>query len=140
MKRLFAPLIGIAALFILIFFLQYVFPPLMSFLAWFFLTKEEINAPLSTGQAIAIDIATHAITYASVGAIFGFLGWFNKNAMHVIYVILSEVIALALAVLLRFILDYYWILFIILGVLLVAGITMFVLLKKREKQEEATHD
>lgn len=137
MRRLFAPLIGIAALFILIFFLQYVFPPLMNFLAWFFLAKEEINAPLTTGQAVAIDIATHAITYASVGAIFG---WFNKDTMHVTYVILSEAIALALAVLLRFVLDYYWIIFIILGVFLAVGVTLFALLKKQKIQEEVAHD
>ena len=136
MRKLFAPFIAIAAFIIAIVFLAYVFPPLMEFLAWWFVTKEAVSAPLSTGQTILIDIVTHLITYASVGVIFGFLGWWNKDVMHIVYVIVSEVISLLLALLLRFVIDYYWIIFIILGVLLITGIVLFVVLKSKEKKEE----
>lgn len=140
MKKILAPFIGIAAFFILILFLSYVFPPLIEFLAWWFLTKETITAPLSTGQAVLIDIITHAVMYISVGALFGFLGWWNSDAMHVVYVIGSEVISLLLALLLRFIIDYYWILFIVLGLIVVAAIVLFTLTKKKEKKEELHED
>lgn len=136
MRKLFAPFIAIAAFIIAIVFLAYVFPPLMEFLAWWFVTKESISAPLSTGQTILIDIVTHLITYASVGVIFGFLGWWNKDAMHIVYVIISEVISLLLALLLRFVIDYYWVIFIILGVLLITAIVLFVILKFKEKKEK----
>ena len=136
MRKLFAPFIAIAAFIIAIVFLAYVFPPLMEFLAWWFVTKEVVSAPLSTGQTILIDIVTHLITYASVGVIFGFLGWWNKDAMHIGYAVISEVISLLLALLLRFIIDYYWIIFIILGVLLITAIVLFIILKSKEKKEE----
>lgn len=135
MRKLFAPFITIAVFIIAIVFLAYVFPPLMEFLAWWFVTKEAVSAPLSTGQTILIDVVTHLITYASVGAIFGFLGWWNKDAMHVVYVVISEAISLLLALLLRFIINYYWIIFIILGVLLITAIVLFVILKSKEKKE-----
>ena len=136
MKKLFAPFVAIAAFIIAIVFLAYVFPPLMEFLAWWFVTKEAVSAPLSTGQTILIDIVTHLITYASVGVIFGFLGWWNKDTMHIVYVVVSEVISLLLVLFLRFIIEYYWILFIILGALLIVAIVLFVILKSKEKKEE----
>ena len=136
MKRLFAPIISIVAFLVVIFILSYVIKPLGDFLAWWFLTKEEINAPITTGQAILIDIITHLITYASVGVIFGTIGWFDSDAMHVAYVIISEVIALALAILLRFILDYYWIIFIIVGVIVITTIIVSIIFKVRNKKKE----
>ena len=140
MRKVFAPILGILAFVVAIYFLSYVFPPLFEFLAWWFLTKETITAPLSTGQAVLIDIITHAITYISVCVLFGFLGWWNSDAMHVAYVIGSEVISLLLALLLRFIIDYYWILFIVLGLLAAATIVLFILTKKKDKKEELCGD
>ncbi|MCR5349372.1 MAG: hypothetical protein K6E20_00115 [Acholeplasmatales bacterium] len=139
MKRLFAHIISFVVFLIVIFILSKVIKPVGDFLAWWFITKEEINAPISTGQAILIDLITHLITYASVGVIFGLLGWFNGKAMHYTYVIISEVVALGLAILLRFILDYYWILFIIVGVLFVTAVIIYVITKfnrrKKDKKE-----
>ena len=137
MKRILAPLIALGLLFLLAFFLQNVFPPLVNFLAWFYLTKETISAPITTGQAIVIDIATHFITYSFVGSLFGLFGSCDEKWMHVVYVIASEVVSLTLVVPLRFILDYYWILIIVLGVLLIGAITLYILTKKKEKKELA---
>ena len=136
MKKLFAPIISIVAFLVVIYILLYVIKPLGDFFAWWFLTKEEINAPITTWQAIGIDAITHLITYASVGVIFGTIGWFDSDAMHVAYVIISEFVALALAILLRFILDYYWIIFIIVGVIVIATITFAIIFKVRNKKKE----
>ena len=136
MRKVFAPILGILAVVVTLYFLSYVVPPLFEFLAWWFLTKETVTAPLSTGQAVLIDVITHAVTFISVGVLFGFLGWWNSDVMHVVYVIGSEVISLLLALLLRFIIDYYWILFIILGLLVIAAVVLFILTKKKEKKEE----
>ncbi len=134
MKKLLAPFISIIAFLLIIFIFSYVFPPIANFLAWWFITKEEINAPISTGQAVIIDIITHAITYGAVGMIFSTLGWFNGKAMHITYVAISEVIALSLALLMRFIIDYYWIIFIIIGVLLIGAIVLYVLTSRKNKK------
>lgn len=112
----------------------------MEFLAWWFLTKETISAPLSTGQTILIDIITHLITYISVGAIFGFLGWFNGKVMHYAYVGISEVVSLGLLVLMRFIIDYYWVIFIILGVLILTAVVLLIILKIRDKKDKNSKD
>lgn len=135
MKKLFAPFIAIAALLVFVFIFSYVFPPMANFLTWWFITKEEINAPISTGQAVLIDVITHIITYGAVGALFGYLDWFNGKAMHIAYVIISEVVALGLALLMRFILNYYWIIFIIIGVLLVVAIVLFILTTRKDKKK-----
>lgn len=135
MKKVCAPILGILAFVVAIYFLSYVVPPLFEFLAWWFLTKETITAPLSTGQAVLIDIITHVITYISVGVLFGFLGWWNSDAMHVVYVIGSEVVLLLLALLLRFIINYYWILFIVLGLLVVGAIILSILTKKKGNKD-----
>ena len=135
MKKLFVPIISVVVFLVVIFILSYVIKPLGYFLAWWFITKEEINAPITTGQAFLIDLITHLITYASVGVIFGTIGWFDSDAMHVAYVIISEVIALALAILLRFILDYYWIIFIIVGVLFVTAVITCVITKFNRRKK-----
>ena len=139
MKRLFAPIISFVVFLVVIFILSKVIKPVGDFLAWWFITKEEINAPITTGQAILIDLITHLITYASVGVIFGTIGWFDSDAMHVAYVIISEIIALVLAILLRFFLDYYWVIFIIVGVIVAAAIVILIITKfnrrKKDKKE-----
>lgn len=140
MRKVFAPIIGIVAAIALLYFLSYFVPPLFEFLAWWFLTKETITAPLSTGQAVLIDIITHAVTYISVGVLFGFLGWWNSDVMHVVYVIGSEVVSLLLALLLRFIIEYYWVLFIVLGLLIAGAIVLFILTKKKEKRDDAEEE
>ena len=81
MKKLFAPIIAFVLFFVIIFILSKVVKTVGEFISWWFITKEEINAPITTGQAILIDIITHLITYASVGAIFVLLGYFDSDAM-----------------------------------------------------------
>ncbi len=139
MKKILAPVISVVAVFAMILIFSYVFPWLANFLSWWFITKEEINAPISTGQAVIIDIITHLITYSAVGALFGYFGWFNGKAMHYAYVIISGVFALSLAVLLRFIWDYYWIIFIALG-LLIALLIVFLILNLKKKPNIANKE
>ena len=71
MKKICASISGVIVVVAILYVLSYVLPPLARFLAWWFVTSETIKAPLTTGQAILIDIITHGITYLSVGAIFG---------------------------------------------------------------------
>lgn len=136
MKKLFAPVISLVVFLFLIFILSSFIPALANFLAWWFITKEEINAPITTGQAVIIDLITHAITYVSVFIIFATLDWWNSKAMHYIYVVISEVVALGLAILMRFIIDYYWIIFIIIGVVIVASIIITVIIRTQKKKKE----
>ena len=144
MKKILVPVISILAVFAMILIFSYVFPWLASFLSWWFITKEEINAPISTGQAVIIDTITHLVTYSAVGALFGYFGWFNGKVMHYAYVIISEVVALSLAVLLRFIWDYYWIIFIILGVLIILLIVFLIPNSKKkpniDNKEDGNHE
>lgn len=135
MKKLLTPIISAVVFFVLIFILSYIIKPVGDFLAWWFITKEEINAPITTGQAVLIDLITHSITYISVGAIFGLLGKFNGKAMHVAYIIISESISLALAILLRVILDYYWVIFIIVGAIIMMAVLVFIVYKVKKNKK-----
>ena len=134
MKKIFAPLLSIVGLLVAIFVLSYVVPPVAWFLEWYFILKEEITAPITTGQAVIIDLITHLITYSFVGAVFGLFRCWDKDAMRIVYVIISEIVSLGLALLLRAILDYYWILFIILGVFLIGMTVIYIINKKKEKR------
>lgn len=132
MKKLFEPLISIGLFILVIYILSYVLKPVANFLAWFFLTKKEVEITLTTGQVILIYIFTHIVTFGIVGAVFNVLGVFDKNGMHLLYVIISELISLGLAILMRFTIEYYWIIFIILGIMILIAIG-FYLYKKRRK-------
>ncbi len=137
MKRVISFLFKLAAIVLLLFFLAHLLPPLMDFFAWLFLTKEEAEVPLSSFWSIIIAIAAHLATFSLVGSIFEFLGWFNSSAMKITYVVISEIIALALVLLLRFILDYYWVILIVLAVFVLAGVIVFWLLFRKKKQPSA---
>ena len=136
MKKIIGPVFGALAGIGILYALSYVLPPIGEFLAWWFVTSETIKTSLTTGQVILIDLITHGITYLSVGAIFGFVGWWNSECMHYVYVAISEIVSLLLALLLRFIITYYWIIFIILGLLIVLGILFYFLAKKKTKEEQ----
>ena len=136
MKKIFSPILGVLAVVGTLFILSYVVPPLLEFFAWWFLTSETIKAPLTTGQAVLIDLITHGITYLCVGAIFGFLGWWNSDCMHYVRITVSEIISLGLALVMRFIITYYWIIFIVLGLLVGLGILFYFLPKKKPKEEQ----
>ena len=136
MKKIFGPIIGVLTFVGILYFLSYVLPPLAEFLGWWFVTSETIKAPLTTGQVILIDLITHGITYLTVGVIFGSIGWWNSECMHYVYIVISEVISLLLALLLRFIIAYYWIIFIVLGLFVLLGILFYFLPKKEVKEEQ----
>ena len=136
MRKIVDSVIGVVLGLVVLFILSKVVKPVGDFLAWWFVTKEEINAPITTGQAVIIDLITHAITYVAVFILFAALDWWNSKAMHYVYVAVSEVVALGLAILLRFILDYYWIIFIIVGVLVITTIIVSIIFKVRNKKKE----
>lgn len=137
-KKVGVSIIGILLfIFVILPILSKVIKPLGEFLAWWFITKEEINAPITTTQAIIIDVATHFITYIAVGIIFGTIGWFDSDVMHYAYVVISELIALGLAILLRFILDYYWIIFVIIGIFFLTAIIIYLVHKNIEYKIES---
>ena len=137
MKNLFGPFISLAGFFLAIFILTKVVPGVMNFFEWWFLTSESVTSVLNTEQIVFIDTITHIVTYSAVGTIFGFFNYWDKKAMHYVYVIISEIVALALAVMLRFILDYYWIIFIIIGVFLLIALTFYIISKKKKEKKDA---
>ena len=136
-KTFFGPILSIIVLLLAAFILSKVVPAVASFFAWFFITKEEMSAPLTKGEVIIVDIITHLVTYSLVGVIFSLLGKWDKRNMHYAYVIISEAVSLGLAVLLRFIIDYYWIILILLGAFVVVASLVFIKMRKNIKAKDA---
>lgn len=135
-NRFLGPIMPIIVLLLVAFIFSKVIPAVESFFEWFFITKEEMSAPLTTGQVIIIDIITHLITYYLVGVLFELSGKWNKRDMHYVSLIISEAVSLGLAVMLRFIIDYYWVLFILWGIFAVALGIVFIKTRKNTKAKE----
>lgn len=138
MNKIFAPLLGIGSLLLAAFILTEVVAPVAEFFAWFYLTKQELESALSTGQVVALDALTHIITYTAVGALFSWLRAWNSEKMSIVYFIISEILSLGFMLLLRWLITCYWILMVVLGIVLVAGLILIALNIKRKKEEE--HD
>ncbi len=63
-----------------------------NFALW--LIKLDLTSPdVSIGSQIVIKILTFLITYAAVGALFKALGWFDSDAMHIVYVVISTILS-----------------------------------------------
>jgi hypothetical protein len=135
MNKIFAPFIGIGALLLAAFILAEVVASVAEFFAWFYLTKQELESALSTGQVVAADTLTHIITYTAVGALFSWLRAWDSEKMSAVYFVISEILSLGLIFLLRWLIAYYCIFLTILGVVLTAGVVLIVLNIKRKKEK-----
>ena len=92
------------------------------------------------GQLVA-KYGTWLITYALVGAIFGFFGWFNSTAMKIVYFIISTILSFLLSGLIMFLETYLWIIAIVVGAILIslllALIVVFIVRNKKKKETVA---
>ena len=134
-KKIVSVVASIAA-FIILFFLLKNLSQIVDFILWFYLLKEGLSAPINTIQVILIDSITHILTFLLVGSVFAYLGWWDKNAMKVLYAIVSEIVSLVLIVLVRFFINYFWVLFIILGLFAIALIVLEILKKRISKNKK----
>ena len=138
-KKIVSVVVSIVA-FVILFFLLKHLSQIVDFILWFYLLKEGLSAPITTIQVILIDSITHVLTFLFVGSVFAYFGWWNKNTMEALYVIVSEIISLVLIVLVRLFINYYWILFVVLGLFVIALIVFEILKKRAQNNISQTSD
>lgn len=110
------------------------FEGITNFFVWL-VTLNMTQSSVSTVGEIFVKVATFAITYTVVGIIFNAIGWFDSDAMKIVYFIISTLISFALCYVVMIFETHLLLLSIILGVILAAVIVFFIItgIRSREK-------
>lgn len=126
---------SIAALIIFVFLCTSgLFEGITNFFVWL-VTLNMTQSSVSTVGEIFVKVATFAITYTVVGIIFNAIGWFDSDAMKIVYFIISTLISFVLCYVVMIFETHLLLLSIILGVILAAVIAFFIItgIRSREK-------
>lgn len=126
---------SIAALIIFVFLCTSgLFEDITNFFVWL-VTLNMTQSSVSTVGEIFVKVATFAITYTVVGIIFNAIGWFDSNAMKIVYFIISTLISFALCYVVMIFETHLLLFSIIFGVILAAVIAFFIItgIRSREK-------
>lgn len=126
---------SIAALIIFVFLCTSgLFEGITNFFVWL-VTLNMTQSSVSTVGEIFVKVATFAITYTVVGIIFNAIGWFDSDAMKIVYFIISTLISFALCYVVMIFETHLLLLSIILGVILATVIAFFIItgIRSREK-------
>ena len=84
---------------------------------------------------IFVKVATFAVSYATVGAIFRAIGWFDSDIMKIAYFVISTLVSFVLCYIVMIFETHLLLIAIIAGVLLIAGIAVCILLSRLAKKE-----
>ena len=100
-----------------------------------------LNAPtISILGQLLVKYGTWIITYDLVGKLFKVLGWFNSDAMKIVYVVISAIISFALSWVIMVFEQYMWSIAIIVGSILIALLALAIALYivgRRKKAKES---
>lgn len=112
-----------------------IFSKCVDIFTWLFMLN--YNGPeISIVGNIIVRALTFAVSYTVVGLIFKLLGWFNGKAMSIVYFVMSTLIGFILAYAVWLVEEYYLILIIIFGSVLVVAITILMIMRTRGKKQE----
>ncbi|MBO4540777.1 MAG: hypothetical protein J5736_02250 [Bacilli bacterium] len=133
-----AKIASIVALFVVIFvFTSGLIEPITNVFVW--LITLNFNSPdVSVFGQLVAKYGTWIITYALVGSIFGFLGWFNRDAMKIVYFIISTIVSFLLSWLIMALEKHLLVIAIVVGSLLLLaaiGLTAFLIVRKKKSNQ-----
>ncbi len=124
---------GLITLIVIVFvFTSGLIEPLTKFFVWL-VTLNMTQSSVSIAGEIFVKIAAFVISYATVGAIFNAIGWFNSGVMKLVYFIISTIVSFALCWLVMIFETHLFLIAIIAGALLLLTITAFVILHFKAK-------
>lgn len=117
---------GILALIVFVFFVTSgLFEGIMNFFVWL-VTLNATQSSISAAGEIFVKIASFVVSYTAVGILFNFIGWFNSDAMKLVYFIVSTLVSFALCYVVMILETYLLYIAIGLGVLLLLIIGFIV--------------
>ena len=127
---------GLITLIIIVFiFTSGLIEPLTKFFVWL-VTLNMTQSSVSIAGEIFVKIAAFVISYATVGAIFNAIGWFNSGVMKLVYFIISTIVSFALCWLVMIFETHLLLIAIIAGVLLLLAITSFLIIHFKASASE----
>lgn len=112
--------------------------PIINFFSDIFIwrfTLSMTQSSVSIVGEIFVKVATFAISYSAVGAIFRAIGWFDSDIMKVAYFVISTIVSFALCYIVMIFETHLLLIAIIAGVLLIAGIAVCILLSRQAERE-----
>ena len=124
---------GLIALVLFVFFITSgLFEGIMNFFIWL-VTLNATQSNVSMAGEIFVKIATFVVSYTAVGILFNSIGWFNSDAMKLVYFIVSTLVSFALCYVVMLLETYLLYIVIGLGVLLllIIGIIIFLCFKNK---------
>lgn len=101
---------------------------------WLF-TLNMTQSSVSIAGEIFVKVATFAISYSAVGALFRAIGWFYSDIMKIAYFVISTIVSFALCYIVMLFETHLLLIAIIAGVLLIAGIAVCILSSRLAKRE-----
>lgn len=101
---------------------------------WLF-TLSMTQSSVSIAGEIFVKVATFAISYSVVGAIFRAIGWFDSDIMKIAYFVISTIVSFVLCYIVMIFETHLLLIAIIAGFLLIVGITACILLSKLVERE-----
>ena len=124
---------GILALIVFVFFVTSgLFEGVMNFFIWL-VTLNATQSNVSMAGEIFVKIVTFVVSYTAVGILFNAIGWFNSDAMKLVYFIVSTLVSFVLCYVVMLLETYLLYIAIGLGVLLllIIGIIIFLYFKNK---------
>ena len=132
---------GLITLIIIVFvFTSGLIEPLTRFFVWL-VTLNMTQSTVSKAGEIFVKIASFAISYLSVGILFNAIGWFDSDAMKIVYFIVSTIVSFVLCWLVMVFETHLLLVSIIAGMLLAIVIVVRIAMalhSKKLKEESST--
>ena len=122
---------GLITLVLFVFFITSgLFEGIMNFFIWL-VTLNATQSNVSMAGEIFVKIVTFVVSYTAVGILFNAIGWFDSDAMKLVYFIVSTLVSFALCYVVMLLETYLLYIAIGLGVLLllIIGIIIFLYFK-----------
>ena len=126
-------ILGLITLILFVFFVTSgLFEGIVNFFVWL-VTLNATQSNVSMAGEIFVKVATFAVSYSAVGILFNAIGWFNSDAMKLVYFIVSTIVSFVLCYIVMLLETYLLYIVIILGILLllIIGIMIFVYFRNK---------
>ena len=127
-------ILGLIALILFVFFITNgLFESIVKFFVWL-VTLNATQSKVSMTGEIFVKVATFVLSYILVGVLFNAIGWFNSDAMKLVYVIVSTIVSFALCYIVMLLETYLFYIVIVIATLLLLVVVISILLRFRNKK------
>ncbi len=126
-------IVGLITLIFFVFFITSgLFESIVNFFVWL-VTLNATQSNISMASEIFVKVATFVLSYILVGVLFNAIGWFNSDAMKLVYFIVSTIVSFALCYIVMLLETYLLYIVIVIAVILILIVGIIIVLHLRNK-------